>query len=207
MASKPSLEEYQRKRNLERSPEPKAKKKTSGTVRPIFVIQQHRASSMHFDFRLEVGGVLVSWAVPKGPSTDPKEKRLALMVEGHPLDYHHFEGRIPEGEYGAGTVIVWDTGHYRNLMEEKENALSMAESIEEGHVEVWLEGKKLQGGYVLIHTGKGKNKKQWLLKKMKDDKADARRSPVNTEPESVLSGKTVQELEEEMSGARGNPKT
>src|SRR2546423_12503043 len=110
---------------------------------PIFVIQKHDATSLHYDFRLEVDGVLKSWAVPKGPSTNPRDKRLAMQVEDHPLSYGDFEGVIPEGQYGAGAVIVWDTGPYRSLNGDK----SMAEAIDEGHASFWLEGKKGPGGY------------------------------------------------------------
>jgi DNA ligase D-like protein (predicted 3'-phosphoesterase) len=134
--------------------------------------------------------------VPKGPSTDPSVKRLALPTEDHPLDYADFEGVIPEGEYGAGTVLVWDTGPYRNLRAEKDKEnLSMEEALQEGKVEVWLEGEKLQGGYALIQTGSGDDER-WLLIKMDDDEADARRNPTSTEPASVLSGLTLEEIEE-----------
>jgi len=166
----------------------------SAADRPIFVIQKHAASSLHYDFRLEIDGVLVSWAVPKGPSTDPRVKRLAVRTEDHPLDYADFEGKIPKGEYGAGAVIVWDRGPYRNLMAEKKDALDMAQSLEAGHVEVWLEGEKLQGGFALIHAEPGGDEKNWLLVKIKDAEADARRNPVGTEPDSILSGKSVKDV-------------
>ncbi len=153
---------------------------------------------MHYDFRLEIDGVLKSWAIPKGPSTDPSEKRMAVNTENHPLAYADFEGIIPEGEYGAGTVIVWDGGTYRNIRaDKKDDGLSMQESFDDGKIEVWLEGKKLKGGYVLIHTKMGK-KDQWLFKKMKDDEADARRKPVSTEQKSILSDKTIEEMKKAM---------
>jgi DNA ligase D-like protein (predicted 3'-phosphoesterase) len=194
MAKKDSLEEYRSKRNFDRTKEPSGGKKSPGD-KPLFVIQKHDASNLHYDFRLEVDGVLKSWAVPKGPSTDPDEKRLAMPTEDHPLDYVDFEGVIPEGEYGAGPVLVWDTGPYRNLRAEKEDdGASMQESLEDGKVEVWLEGKKLSGGYVLIRTGKGDDAR-WLLKKMDDDQADARRNPTSTEPKSVLSGRTLDDIQ------------
>ena len=190
---KSKLNEYNKKRDFKKTTEPKGgKKKSAG--KPRFVIQKHDATNLHYDFRLEVDGVLKSWAVPKGPSTDPSEKRLAAPTEDHPLEYADFEGTIPEDEYGGGTVIVWDGGTYRNLREEKENdAKSMQESIDDGKVEIWLEGKKLKGGYVLIKTGKN-----WLIKKMKDDEADARRNPVNTENKSILSDKTIEQMKKEM---------
>lgn len=194
--SKKKLESYAKKRDFRKTPEPSGGE-GEPSERPIFVIQKHDASSLHYDFRLEMDGVLKSWAVPKGPSTDPSVKRLALPTEDHPLEYADFEGVIPEGEYGAGTVLVWDTGPYRNLRAEKEDeTASMEKSIEEGRLEIWLEGEKLQGGYALIRTGKGDDAR-WLLIKMDDDEADARRNPTSTEPKSVLSGHTLEEIAEE----------
>ena len=143
------------------------------------------------DFRLEVDGTLRSWAVPKGPSTDPREKRLAVEVEDHPLDYADFEGVIGEG-YGRGAVIVWDAGTYRNLDEDR----SMAEALEAGHARVWLEGHKLRGGWSLVRTGRGA-KPQWLLIKRRDEGADARRRPQSTQPESVKTGRTIEQVAEE----------
>lgn len=156
---------------------------------PRYVIQKHEASSLHYDFRLEVDGTLRSWAVPKGPSTDPREKRLAVEVEDHPLEYGDFEGVIGEGNYGSGAVIVWDAGTYRNLDEER----SMAEALEGGHAKVWLDGEKLRGGWTL-HRTRGGEKPQWLLIKRRDEGADARRNPQSTQPESVKSGRTVEEV-------------
>jgi DNA ligase D-like protein (predicted 3'-phosphoesterase) len=196
MSGKHPLAQYRAKRDFAKSPEPAGKGKSSKTgTSPVFVIQKHHASNLHYDFRLEVDGTLKSWAVPKGPSTDPRQKRMAVPTEGHPLDYADFEGVIPEGEYGAGTVIVWDIGPYRNLRAEKgEGKTLMPESIREGKVEVWLEGKKVRGGYALVRTGGAGGKERWLLIKMRDDEADARRDPVSTEPKSVLSGKTLEEI-------------
>ncbi len=156
---------------------------------PIFEIQKHAARSLHYDFRLEVDGVLKSWAVPKGPSTDPGEKRLAMEVEDHELDYADFEGVIEEGSYGAGAVIVWDNGTYENLSEDQ----SMGEALQRGTVRVRLQGQKLRGGYTLRRTAGG-NKPQWLLMKRRDEEADARRDPVSSEPRSVLSGRTIEEV-------------
>jgi DNA ligase D-like protein (predicted 3'-phosphoesterase) len=154
-----------------------------------FVIHKHAASSLHYDLRLEAAGVLKSWAVPKGPSTDPREKRLAVEVEDHSLDYAEFEGRIGTG-YGAGRVIVWDAGTYRSLTDGPVEA-----AIESGHLSFWLEGEKLRGGWTLQRTGGGA-KPQWLLIKRRDDEADARRNPVSTQPESVRSGRTIEDLGE-----------
>jgi len=191
MGTDERLKEYRSKRSFDRTSEPSGESSSRRATKPRFVVQKHKASTLHYDFRIEVDGVLKSWAIPKGPSTDPSVKRLAMPTEDHPLDYIDFEGTIPEPEYGAGTVIVWDTGTYRNVKEG-----DLAAAIADGQAEVWLEGKKLAGGYVLIRTGKGADAR-WLFKKMQDDEADARRNPVSTQPESVLSGKTIQDLEEE----------
>jgi DNA ligase D-like protein (predicted 3'-phosphoesterase) len=155
---------------------------------PRFVIQKHAARSLHYDFRLEIAGAFVSWAVPKGPSTDPREKRLAMRVEDHQLSWGDFEGVIPEGEYGAGAVIVWDAGDYRNLSDEP-----MEEGLEEGRLSFWLEGKKLRGGWSLRRMS-GEDRESWLLVKKRDEEADARRNPTSTEPESVVSGRTIEEV-------------
>lgn len=197
MMSEDKLKEYKEKRDFRRTSEPSGEG-AKPSDKPIFVIQKHDASNLHYDFRLEVEDTLKSWAVPKGPSTDPSEKRLALPTEDHPIDYANFEGVIPEGEYGAGTVMVWDTGTYRNLREEKEeDGASIQEALEEGKLEVRLEGKKLKGGYALIRTGGGDDAR-WLLIKMDDEAADARRNPVSTEPKSALSGRTMDEIAKEV---------
>lgn len=188
-----SLEEYLSKRNFKRTPEP-GRGEAKRNPRPVFVIQEHDASTHHYDLRLEIDGVLVSWAVPKGPSTDPREKRLAIRTEDHPLDYADFEGVIPKDEYGGGTVIVWDAGVYRNLQASKDEPQDMAASLKNGHIEVWLEGEKIRGGYALLHTGFDGDEKNWLVVKMDDDEADARRKPTNTERKSVLSGRTIKDV-------------
>jgi DNA ligase D-like protein (predicted 3'-phosphoesterase) len=191
MASDDTLDDYRAQRDLDATPEPSADG-ASDRDKPIFVIQKHNASTLHYDFRLEVDGVLKSWAVPKGPSTDPSEKRLAMPTEDHPLGYADYEGVIPEGQYGAGTVLVWDYGSYRNLRAEKDDdGTTMPEALDEGKVEVWLEGEKLRGGYALIQMQGGE---RWLLIKMDDDEADARRNPVSTEPDSVLSGRSLDDI-------------
>jgi DNA ligase D-like protein (predicted 3'-phosphoesterase) len=159
---------------------------------PRFVIQKHAASSLHYDFRLEVEGALRSWAVPKGPSTDPRVKRLAVEVEDHALDYLDFEGIVGSGRYGTGAVIVWDIGTYRNLDEHQ----SVSEGISAGHVKIWLQGEKLEGGWTLQRTRGGKQP-QWLLIKRRDGLADARRNPQSTQPESVKSGRTVEQVAED----------
>lgn len=193
MTRKDRLKRYKSKRDFSKTPEPKAGSRRS-SQKPIFVIQQHDATRMHFDFRLEVDGVLASWSVPKGPSTDPREKRLAVRTEDHPLEYADFEGRIPEKEYGAGVVIVWDTGRYENRNKKNGREISMKKALEEKSVKLMLHGKKIKGGYALIHAKTGGDDKNWLLIKADDDYADARRNPVSSEPHSVLSGKTIREM-------------
>jgi DNA ligase D-like protein (predicted 3'-phosphoesterase) len=162
---------------------------------PIFVVQKHAATTLHYDFRLEVDGVLRSWAVPRGPSTDPREKRLAVEVDDHSLEYGDFEGVIGQSSYGAGAVIVWDTGTYRKLGggDADDDDQTVADALNAGHLSFWLEGEKLRGGYTLHRTEGGK-KPQWLLIKRRDDEADARRDPVSTRPESVQTGRTIEEL-------------
>lgn len=162
---------------------------------PIFVIQKHDARRLHYDLRLEIEGVLKSWAVPKGPSTDPRDKRLAVLVDDHDLEYAGFEGVIPDTEYGSGAVIVWDAGPYRNLKRDREGReIPMREAWEQGTIEIWLEGKKIRGGYALVKSRLGGRDENWLLIKMRDQAADARRRPTDTEPESVLSGRTIEEV-------------
>jgi DNA ligase D-like protein (predicted 3'-phosphoesterase) len=207
MAPDEKLKTYESKRDFRKTKEPTGDEVEFDWAdeRPIFIIQQHDSSTMHYDFRIEVDGVLKSWAVPKGPSTDPSDKRLAMPTEDHPLAYADFEGTIPEDEYGGGAVIIWDRGSYRNLKEEDQNEdsdeepMSVAEQVEDGHATIWLEGEKLSGGYALIQTGGGDDDR-WLLIKMKDDEADARRKPTSTEPESVATGRTVEEVAQQEGG-------
>ncbi|MBM4273341.1 MAG: DNA ligase [Deltaproteobacteria bacterium] len=190
--TKDFLKSYQEKRRFNRTPEP-AGSGRAPSAQPIFVIQKHLASHLHYDFRLEVDGVLKSWAVPKGPSTDPKDKRLAVPTEDHPLEYAGFEGVIPEGEYGAGAVMVWDTGPYRNLTEKKGVPMPLAEALEHGHAKVWLEGRKLRGGYALTRFKRAPDE-NWLLVKTDDEEADPSRNVVKNEPNSVLTGRSLEEI-------------
>ncbi len=198
MPSTGSLESYRSKRDFEKTPEP-AGGKEEHLEHPVYVIQKHDASHLHYDFRLEVGDVLKSWAVPKGPSTDPKVKRLAMPTEDHPIDYATFEGVIPEGQYGAGTVMVWDIGTYRNIRGEKHPSekATMEEAYGQGKLEVWLEGRKLRGGYALIRTGRLEEKKGWLLIKMRDEYANKPEDPEKMEPDSALTGRTLGEIARE----------
>lgn len=188
-----SLKPYHSKRDFSRTPEPEGSKPTARRKNPSFVIHKHKARNLHYDLRLEVDGVLKSWAVPKGPSIDPRVKRLAVRTEDHPMEYMDFEGVIPEREYGAGATIVWDTGTFRNLTERDGGSVAMQAAITAGHVSIWLEGKKLRGGFALNRFRTGK-KDQWLLVKMNDEGADPGHDPVATLPESVLSGRTLEEV-------------
>lgn len=193
-----SDKKYEEKRELKESPEPDSSgKKSSSGSEPIFVIQKHDASTLHYDFRLEIDGALKSWAIPKGPSTDPSKKRLAVPVEDHPIDYADFEGVIPEDEYGAGTVMIWDKGTFTNLKEKDGDTIPLDECYDNGRLEFYLQGKKISGGYALV---KVKNMDgNWLLIKMDDEEADARRNPVSTENKSAETGRTLSEIKKEES--------
>jgi DNA ligase D-like protein (predicted 3'-phosphoesterase) len=190
-----SLEDYRRRRDRRKTPEPAGRRGSAGK-RPRFVVQEHQARSHHFDFRLEVDGVLKSWAVPKGPSTDPREKRLAMPVEDHPLDYAEFEGVIPEGQYGAGAVVIWDRGTYDHLPGQDGKLQPVAKALEDGHLVIRLHGEKLKGGYTLQRIAESDDER-WLLIKLKDEAADARRRPTASQPRSVSSGRTIDDLAEE----------
>ncbi len=187
-----SLDKYKSKRNFKKTPEPKAVKK-SKINESAFVIQKHKATNLHYDFRLEVGGVLKSWAVPKGPSLNPSDKRLAMMVEDHPFDYKDFEGTIPEDEYGGGEVIIWDNGTYHSISSEDKNESEklIGEGLEKGEIKFLLNGKKLRGEFVLVKMKKwGKN--AWLLIKHRDEFASEENILVRDE--SVVSGNKIGDL-------------
>ena len=190
------LRRYRAKRDAGSTSEPMddvGEDAPEGLDRPIFVIQHHAASNEHYDLRLEHDGVLLSWAVPKGPSTDPDEKRLAVRVEDHPLGYADFEGTIPEDEYGGGSVIVWDLGTWTNTTtDDDDNPVDVDDALDDGHLSIRVDAEKLGGGYVLQRFRPDED--QWLLIKRGDDAADARRNPTSTQPESVRSGHTVDEI-------------
>ncbi|MBE9376594.1 DNA ligase [Saccharopolyspora sp. HNM0983] len=187
------LATYRARRDTATSGEPSgARSGANGGPHPRFVVQRHEASSLHYDFRLEADGVLKSWAVPKGPSLDPHDKRLATQTEDHPVDYADFEGEIPEG-YGAGTVVVWDTGTYRNLTEHRGAPVPVPDALDRGHVKVELRGSKLHGAFALTRT-RMDGRAEWLLVKVDDAEVDRRHDPVREDPESVLSGRTNAEL-------------
>ncbi|HYP48829.1 MAG TPA: DNA polymerase ligase N-terminal domain-containing protein [Thermoleophilaceae bacterium] len=155
---------------------------------PRFVVQQHAARSMHWDFRIEVAGAFRSWAVPKGPSLDPAHKRLAMPVEDHALSWGDFEGMIPAGSYGAGQVIVWDRGSYENRSQ-----VSVEEALAAGHASIWMEGSKLMGAWSLTRVAEGADER-WLLVKRRDEHAVRGGDLVAERPESVVSGRTIEEL-------------
>jgi bifunctional non-homologous end joining protein LigD len=181
------LEEYRSKRAFGRTPEPAPRRRPRRrTPEHLFVVHKHDARRLHYDLRLETEGVLASWAIPKGPSLDPAERRLAVQTEDHPLEYADFEGRIPEGEYGAGDSLIWDRGTYRTDPPERER-----EMLEAGRMTVIFDGEKLHGRWHLIRTRRAGNKMQWLFFKGRDRFASAERDLVRERPESVRSGKKV----------------
>lgn len=192
-----ALERYKDKRSFTETPEPEGEeKRTSGPLR--FVVQKHRASHLHYDFRLELDGVLKSWAVPKGPSLDPADKRLAMMVEDHPFDYRTFEGNIPEGNYGAGEVIIWDEGFYSapGIAERKEAEQRLRDGLEKGDLKIFLYGTKLKGEFVLAKTkSRDGRDNSWLLIKKKDEFASTEK--VTEKDRSVVSGRRIEDLRED----------
>ncbi len=198
------LEAYRKKRDFQKTPEPKPARRAR-TDKPLtFVVQKHAASRIHYDFRLEADGVLKSWAVPKGPSNDPADKRLAVMVEDHPLEYAAFEGRIPEGEYGAGEVIVWDRGTYvpylddLPITERRKAERAVLEGLRDGKLTVNLQGERLRGRWTLVR--KNGYEDNWLLIKNKDDSADSKSS--FQEETSIISGRSLADVKAGRKGKR-----
>ncbi|HLV23668.1 MAG TPA: DNA polymerase ligase N-terminal domain-containing protein [Moheibacter sp.] len=190
-----ALKDYQEKRKFDQTTEPLGKKKKSDD-KLIFVIQRHAASRLHYDFRLEIDGVLKSWAVPKGPSLDPADKRLAMMVEDHPYDYKDFEGRIPDGNYGAGQVEIWDHGTYEPLEESKLSPdKQIQKELASGSLKIIMKGKKLKGEFALVKMKNAENN-AWLLIKHKDKYA---KTPYNAEENTAKNSKVTQYLEEKKS--------
>jgi bifunctional non-homologous end joining protein LigD len=185
-----SLDTYKKKRDFKITPEPAGAPKSKISSKQAFqyVIQKHRATNLHYDFRLEHNGVLLSWAVPKGPSLDPSVKRLAMHVEDHPIEYGGFEGIIPEGEYGGGTVMVWDNGSWSPEVPDIDAAL------EKGDFKFTLKGKKLRGSWVLVRTrGFGGSDKSWLLIKHRDRFASDR-DILTAKPRSVLTNRLLADI-------------
>src|SRR5229473_4660701 len=199
-AKRLGLDVYKRKRDFTKTPEPTAKRaKDRGPLR--FVVQKHRATALHYDFRLEAGGTLHSWAVPKGPSLDPKQKRLAMEVEDHPLEYANFEGVIPEGEYGGGTVMIWDEGVWMPM----EPDVDPVKALKKGELRLVLDGKKLKGSWTLVNTGD----RRWLLMKRKDEYASTE-DITETQPRSVRTNRLLAEIARDEGGdvakaATGDP--
>ena len=202
------LNEYRNKRDFKVTPEPSgdgSARKSQAKLR--YVIQKHRATRLHYDFRLEWNGVMLSWAVPKGPSPDPAVKRLAVQVEDHPIDYSDFEGVIPSGEYGGGTVMIWDTGSWVPELPDVHSALK------KGDLKFTLHGKKLKGSWVLVRTrgfGKKPGKPSWLLIKHKDEYA-AQDDLAVEQPRSAITKRTLAEIARAEGGdveiaATGDPK-
>ncbi len=202
-----ALKEYRAKRRFHVTPEPAGEEKARAKRRKAlaFVVQKHRATALHYDFRLEWNGVLLSWAVPKGPSLDPSVKRLAMAVEDHPLEYAKFEGIIPEGEYGGGTVMIWDNGGWTP------ESPDVDEALKKGDLKFSLDGKKLRGSWVLVRT-KGRyqgGKPTWLLIKHRDEFASAD-DIAEEEPRSVVSNRLLVEIARDEGGnmekaATGDP--
>ena len=191
-----SLKEYKKKRDFRKTKEPKGKEK-SNNKSLSFVVQKHDATNLHYDFRLELDGVLKSWAIPKGPSLNPNDKRLAMMVEDHPFDYKDFEGVIPKGNYGAGNVIVWDKGTYESAEskdkneDKNEDKKLIREGLKNGELKIILSGEKLKGEFVLVNIKKPKEN-GWLLIKKKDKHSSSK--DILKNDESVNSGKTIDEI-------------
>jgi bifunctional non-homologous end joining protein LigD len=221
------LKKYRDKRDFARTAEPAGGDVTPGTRKPFFCVQKHAASRLHYDVRLEIRGVLKSWAVPKGPSPDPTEKRLAVMVEDHPLEYGDFEGTIPEGEYGGGTVLLWDIGWWEPdlarrkpakpsrrdpLPTEAVDSTSRSEDappppdpeadLAHGELKFILHGEKLRGSYTLVQM-KGRGEKNWLMIKHRDEDAHAGLDLTLEAPLSVSSGRSIEEIAEDASSGAG----
>src|SRR5258708_1058749 len=184
------LEEYRRKRKFERTPEPPGK--PAPPVDNFFVVQKHAARRMHYDFRLAIQGVLKSWAVPKGPSPNPADKRLAVQTEDHPMDYGNFEGKIPQGNYGAGTVMVWDRGTYRVIGD-----ADAAKQVSRGEIKFDLNGEKLRGSFVLVKLKHSEKGNEWLMIKHKDEAVDPAWN-IEEHDGSALTGRVLEEITEEL---------
>src|SRR2546422_5251069 len=190
------LDEYQRKRRFDRPPEPAgpapAEKGPEPSSENVFVVQKHAATRLHYDFRLAIDGTLKSWAVPKGPSLNTSDKRLAVQTEDHPLEYGGFEGKIPEGSYGAGTVMVWDRGSFL-----VEGTLDAERQLQKGELKFILNGEKLRGSFVLVKLKHSEKGNEWLLIKHKDAAEDTAYE-IDAHDGSVLTGRTIDEISQEL---------
>jgi bifunctional non-homologous end joining protein LigD len=187
---KPTLDEYRRKRDFTITAEPRGGR-VRASPKLAFVIQKHAASHLHYDFRLELDGVMKSWAVPKGLSLDPTQRRLAVEVEDHPMEYNTFEGTIPAGEYGGGTVMLWDRGTYE--ADDDEGVASLRRGYDEGELRFVMHGKRLKGGFVLARLRRP-GRPQWLLIKRRDSYADPDRDVTAEETTSVVTRRTMEQI-------------
>jgi DNA ligase D-like protein (predicted 3'-phosphoesterase) len=210
MAGPDPLEKYRAKRDFERTSEPsgraanedhgpdgaRAPELPEGVETGVFCVQQHDATRLHWDVRVEVDGILRAWAVPRGPSYDPAVKRLAVPTEDHPMEYLDYEGNIPSGAYGGGPSLLWDMGTYVNISHDRQGRIvALAKALEKGHVSIWFQGEKLQGGWALTRIqDRTKDGVTWLMVKRADATADPDRDIVVQSPRSVKSGLTVEEL-------------
>jgi len=186
-----ALAEYRRKRDFSLTAEPEGKTLDVKHQNLAFVIQKHAASQLHFDLRLELDGVMKSWAVPKGPSMDPAVKRLAMEVEDHPMEYNRFEGTIPAGQYGGGTVMLWDRGNYTYWQRDDDPVARLREGYQKGDFKFVLNGERVKGSFVLVRTRRGESKPQWLLIKHRDEFVREGYDVVAEETTSVESGRTM----------------
>ncbi|HJQ21238.1 MAG TPA: DNA polymerase ligase N-terminal domain-containing protein [Gemmatimonadaceae bacterium] len=197
-SAREQLTEYRRKRDFSRTGEPEGGKKRAKAAKKLdFVIQKHAASHLHFDLRLELDGVMKSWAVPKGPSPDPSIKRLAMQVEDHPIEYNTFEGTIPQGEYGGGTVMLWDRGWYEPEKGGGEDGVR--EGYKKGDLKVVFHGKRMKGSWVLVRTrgwggSSGGGKPSWLLIKHRDEYAESGDALVERHMTSVVTKRTMEQI-------------
>ena len=189
----PALEEYAKKRDFTKTAEPRAIRRKAA-AKLAYVIQKHEASRLHYDLRLELDGVMRSWAVPKGPSLDPAVKRLAVEVEDHPVDYNSFEGTIPEGEYGGGTVMIWDRGTWEYAGDTTSGVAGARRGLQKGTLEFTLAGKRLKGNWVLIRTRRAGKAQQWLLIKQRDRYASETIDVTEKYLKSVATGRTMQAI-------------
>ena len=183
------LDQYKKNRNFKKSNEPSGNTNKKKSDKPIFVIQEHHATNKHWDLRLEIESVLISWIIPKGFSTNPKDRRLAIETEPHPIEYATFEGRIPNGQYGAGPVMIWDKGTYKNMRMENNKTILIKDCLESGHINIRLDGKKLLGEYSLILLKRDVG--HWLLVKKNDEFTN---QTIKNIDQSVVSGKIISEI-------------
>lgn len=193
-----SLAEYHRKRDFNKTQEPRGATKTKAAKTLVFVVQKHAATRLHYDLRLELDGVMKSWAVPKGPSMDPADKRLAMHVEDHPIEYNGFEGIIPKGQYGGGSVMIWDQGIYSYGDTDLDPVEGLRRGYEKGDLKFVMLGERLKGSFVLVRLkGKKASGKEWLLIKHKDEYAQPGFDVTDEFNTSVVTGRTMDKIAKE----------